>query len=147
MACPVASSSRIELVIPSNSKSRFTINPGDGMQVLNVDGEELATWDTKTGELQASARGAREFMRLLTPSQTRTAVDASSPLDVGITWDNESPFPYRMSSSHFLYLCRGRTLTARHSPLRSLAVIPCDAARFRPKIAPVQWPGTGQAGS
>lgn len=49
-ACPVASSSRVELVIPANSKNRFSIEPKNLMEVVHADGQEIATWDTRTGE-------------------------------------------------------------------------------------------------
>lgn len=52
----MASSSRVELVIPANSKSRFTIEPRDGMEIVHVDGDELGTWDTRTGKLTPPGR-------------------------------------------------------------------------------------------
>lgn len=57
VACPVAEDSWVELVIPQGSKTRFTIEPQQGMEIVTVDGQELARWDTKTG--QSSSRFIR----------------------------------------------------------------------------------------
>ncbi|KAL8292067.1 hypothetical protein RQP46_001533 [Phenoliferia psychrophenolica] len=61
LACPVASSSRVELVIPVDSIAAFDIKPNEGHQRAVID--DKVVWDT-------SERG----------------FDRESPLDVQLTW-------------------------------------------------------------
>ncbi|KAJ8292423.1 GPI transamidase component PIG-T [Rhodotorula toruloides] len=66
-ACPVASDSRIELVVPTHSVNPFSIEPDLAREVTKIDGREVAVWDVKQA-LETAA------------------------LDVRVTWPGESVF-------------------------------------------------------
>ncbi|CEQ41692.1 SPOSA6832_03428, partial [Sporobolomyces salmonicolor] len=73
-ACPVAASSRVELVVPSDSVNPFSIEPSVARE-MRKDGErDLAVWETAT------------------------ALDTST-LDVRMTWPGENPFRYPRHSN------------------------------------------------
>ncbi|GAA5954935.1 hypothetical protein JCM21900_005940 [Sporobolomyces salmonicolor] len=73
-ACPVAASSRVELVVPSDSVNPFSIEPSVARE-MRKDGERaLAVWETAT------------------------ALNTST-LDVRMTWPGENPFRYPRHSS------------------------------------------------
>ncbi|BGP00615.1 Subunit of the glycosylphosphatidylinositol transamidase complex-like protein [Rhodotorula toruloides] len=66
-ACPVASDSKIELVVPTHSVNPFSIEPDLAREVTKIDGREVAVWDVKRA-LETAA------------------------LDVRVTWPGESVF-------------------------------------------------------
>ncbi|GAA5864421.1 hypothetical protein JCM8547_005814 [Rhodosporidiobolus lusitaniae] len=68
-ACPIASSSVVELAIPTHSINPFVIEPALEREMKNVDGVDIAVWD---------ANKALE----------------SSVLDARVTWPEENPFRY-----------------------------------------------------
>ncbi|GAA5900976.1 hypothetical protein JCM6882_005993 [Rhodosporidiobolus microsporus] len=67
--CPVATSSQIELVVPSHSPNPFSIEPDLAREIKSVEGREVAVWDVKSALEQAA-------------------------LDVRVTWPGENPFRY-----------------------------------------------------
>lgn len=48
-ACPVASSSEVQLVIPTHSVNAFTIEPEAAKKVQKLAGRDVAVWETKEG--------------------------------------------------------------------------------------------------
>ncbi|GAA5993887.1 hypothetical protein JCM5350_001585 [Sporobolomyces pararoseus] len=68
-ACPVASSSEVQLVIPTHSVNAFTIEPEAAKKVQKLAGRDVAVWETKE------------------------ALEVGS-LDVQMTWPDENPFRY-----------------------------------------------------
>ncbi|BGP34593.1 Subunit of the glycosylphosphatidylinositol transamidase complex-like protein [Rhodotorula toruloides] len=66
-ACPVASDSKIELVVPTHSVNPFSIEPDLAREVTKMEGREVAVWDVKRA-LETAA------------------------LDVRVTWPGESVF-------------------------------------------------------
>ncbi|GAA6038309.1 hypothetical protein JCM8097_003937 [Rhodosporidiobolus ruineniae] len=68
-ACPVASSSTVELVVPTDSETPFVIEPQLGREMQQLGGVDVAVWD------------AREALH-------------TAALDVRVTWPGENPFRY-----------------------------------------------------
>ncbi|GAA5821755.1 hypothetical protein JCM11251_001007 [Rhodosporidiobolus azoricus] len=68
-ACPVASSSSIELVVPSHSPNPFSIEPDLARELKSAEGLDVAVWDVQAA-LETAA------------------------LDVRVTWPGENPFRY-----------------------------------------------------
>ncbi|GAA5947718.1 hypothetical protein JCM10213_002089 [Rhodosporidiobolus nylandii] len=68
-ACPVASSSAVELVVPSHSVNPFVIEPEQGRSMQHESGTDFAVWD------------ANEALKL-------------AALDVRVAWPGENPFRY-----------------------------------------------------
>ncbi|GAA5985234.1 hypothetical protein JCM10908_002578 [Rhodotorula pacifica] len=66
-ACPVASSSQVELVIPSHSVNPFVIEPELAREIRAIAGRDIAIWDVQAA-LETAA------------------------LDVRVTWPDESVF-------------------------------------------------------
>ncbi|BGP42695.1 Subunit of the glycosylphosphatidylinositol transamidase complex-like protein [Rhodotorula kratochvilovae] len=65
-ACPAATASTIELVVPTHSLNPFSIEPDLARVVQPVDGRDTATWD----------------------------VQQAGPLDVQVTWPGENVFQH-----------------------------------------------------
>ncbi|GAA5829411.1 hypothetical protein JCM3766R1_001089 [Sporobolomyces carnicolor] len=68
-ACPVATSSDVRLVVPTDSINPFSIEPRDGQQPETVRDRHLVTWNAKN-------------------------VTPAAPLDVHMHWPDENPFRY-----------------------------------------------------
>lgn len=51
VACPVAETSTVELVVPRNSINPFEIKPEEGRFVEKEGDDEVVKWETKQGEL------------------------------------------------------------------------------------------------
>ncbi|ORY77569.1 GPI transamidase component PIG-T [Leucosporidium creatinivorum] len=69
VACPVAETSTVKLVVPRNSVNAFEIQPSDG-RVVEKEGElEIVKWETKQGS-------------------------PTEPLNARISWPTENPFRY-----------------------------------------------------
>ncbi|GAA5912177.1 GPI-anchor transamidase subunit GPI16 [Sporobolomyces salmoneus] len=68
-ACPVASHSEVQLVVPTDSINPFSIEPDAGKELRNVGGRDVTVWDTGK------------------------ALE-SGTLDVRMTWPDENPFRY-----------------------------------------------------
>ncbi|GAA6061899.1 hypothetical protein JCM10212_004717 [Sporobolomyces blumeae] len=73
-ACPVASSSEVQLVVPTDSVNPFVIGPDETKTLIHIDGRDVVSWETKNAVL-------------------------SGPLDVTMSWPDENSFRYRKSPS------------------------------------------------
>jgi phosphatidylinositol glycan class T len=49
-ACPVASSSEVQLVVPTHSVNSFSIEPESVKELKHLGGRDVVVWDTKRGE-------------------------------------------------------------------------------------------------
>lgn len=88
--CPVATSSKVKLLIPVSSTTSFKINPTEGENTETSEGVEWAVWDTTT----ASSKRLKQ-----------------NPLDVHISWPNENTFrPPHPSKLQILPLTTRRIL-------------------------------------
>jgi phosphatidylinositol glycan class T len=73
-SCPVASSSSINLIVPTHSVNPFVIEPAAGREMKSVGGLEAAVWDVNEA-LKEKEEGAG--------------------LDVRVRWPEENVFRYR----------------------------------------------------
>jgi hypothetical protein len=84
-ACPVAENSTIELVLPVNSYTPFSIEPKNGMLVE----KGFVAWDTSS-ESQSSSYSISAILMIYMAIE-----NLAEPLDVSMSWESESQFIYR----------------------------------------------------
>lgn len=123
-ACPVATSSEVQLVVPVDSINPFEIEPSSSKELKNIEGRDTVVWDTRKGEF---SQPANLICHELIPIVVAIGSEA---LDVRMTWPDENPFRYREPAVIFP---DSLTLTTGHlfntAPTSHVLALPLSARR------------------
>ncbi|KAK4046748.1 Subunit of the glycosylphosphatidylinositol transamidase complex-like protein [Microbotryomycetes sp. JL201] len=85
-ACPVANSSRVDLLVPSHSKEPFRIEPKDGMVPSRHGDVDVASWDLTSMSIP--------LMRDLLLICMAHSASSEQALDVSVAWPGENQYRY-----------------------------------------------------